>query len=219
MNSSWRNYSYYTHIYIYTETSNRLVFANNRRDRELRKRQQVHVGAYVKRRNVLERFVARFDGACRGVAERARVDQFQSKAGCHSSRLDYSARISPLSHSLSLVSRLVSSLNLCARRSLLRAYSRCSFYRLIRPPLAFYTWIRRVYRYPPRDRRRRPAAANVPRSIKLPGSRNYVKPGLKRASLAGSLNNSADYARHPITIRDFVIYISEKLLNEYTIKN
>lgn len=92
------------YIYIYTETSNRLVFANNRRDRELRKRQQVHVGAYVKRRNVLERFVARFDGACRGVAERARVDQFQSKAGCHSSRLDYSARIFPLSHSLSRIS-------------------------------------------------------------------------------------------------------------------
>lgn len=94
----------YAYIYIYTETSNRLVFANNRRDRELRKRQQVHVGAYVKRRNVLERFVARFDGACRGVAERARVDQFQSKAGCHSSRLDYSARIFPLSHSLSRIS-------------------------------------------------------------------------------------------------------------------
>lgn len=69
MDSSWRNYSYYAHIY--TETSNRLVFANNRRDRELRKRQQVHVGAYVKRRNVLERFVARFDGACR--AERGRA--------------------------------------------------------------------------------------------------------------------------------------------------
>ena len=119
-----RNYvpSYPFLIYIYAGRSNRLVFANNRRDREWRKRQQVHVGAYVKRRNVLERFVARFDGACRGVAgwhggpaerRRARVDQFQSKAGCHSSRLDYSARI--------FVSRLVSSLNLCARRSLLRA--------------------------------------------------------------------------------------------------
>lgn len=111
---------------VCTGTSNRLVFANNRRDRERRRRQQVHVGAYVKRRNVLERFVARFDGACRGVAGwhgGPRVDQFQSKAGCHSSRLDYSARI--------FVSRLVSSLNLCARRSLLRTYS-CSFYRLIR---------------------------------------------------------------------------------------
>lgn len=140
INSLFLLLSVTVYIYIYRGTSNRLVFANNRRDRESRKRQQVHVGAYVKRRNMLERFVAGFDGACRGVAERrrARVDQFQSKAGCHSSRLDYSARI--------FVSRLVSSLNLCARRSLLRAYS-CSFYRLIRllyiPRSAAFIVIRR----------------------------------------------------------------------------
>lgn len=110
---------------------------------------------------------------------RAHVDPFQSKAGWRSSRLDYSAEI--------FVSRLVSSLNLCAGDH----YALCPLYRLILPPrflrsIPIFALVVIPYRIV--------VFIVLDQLLYSRSTRNYEKSVVKRASLPSSLNNSTDRA-------------------------